>query len=132
MNVRQVVSSSLTQRHPNVQLVARTLGMSARTLQRRLGDLGLTYVGVVAQARTELARQMLEDPRAKIGDIARTLGYSEAGHFTRAFLRWTGVGPREFRRLMRAAAETPAGERRGPLPYDRPVARRTRSASRAS
>ena len=71
--------------------------MSTRTVQRRLGDGGLTYARVVAQARAAVARHMLEDASAKVADVAQTLGYSDAGHFSRAFLRWTGVTPREFR-----------------------------------
>ena len=119
-DVRQIVSRLLARRHPNIQLVSGALGMSTRTLQRRLGDVGLTYVSVVAQARADMARQMLGDPALKIGDVARAVGYSDAGHFTRAFLRWTGVTPREFRRRRReTAGDTP-----------RPPAARPRTARR--
>ena len=103
-DVRQIVSQSLARRHPNIPVVARELGMSPRTLQRRLGDVGLTYARLVAQARADLARQMLGEPGPKIGEIARSVGYSDAGHFTRAFLRWTGLTPREFRRLRQDRA----------------------------
>ncbi len=106
--MRRIVSRLLARRSPNIQLVSGALGMSARTLQRRLGEVGLTYVSVVAQARADMARQMLGDPAPKIGDVARAVGYSDAGHFTRAFLRWTGLTPREFRRLQRRmAGDTP-------------------------
>ena len=107
-DVRRIVSGLLARRSPNIQLVSGALGMSARTLQRRLGEVGLTFVSVVAQARADMARQMLGDPAPKIGDVARAVGYSDAGHFTRAFLRWTGLTPREFRRLQRRrAGDTP-------------------------
>jgi len=96
-------------RHPNIQLVAGVLGMSARTLQRRLGDVGLTYARVVGEARADMARRMLKDPTRKVGDVARTIGYSDAGHFTRAFLRWTGLTPREFRRLRRETVGSVTG-----------------------
>ena len=108
-DVRQIVSRLLTRRHPNIQLVSGALGISARTLQRRLGDVGLTYVSVVAQVRADMARQMLADPAPKIGDVARAVGYSHAGHFTRAFLRWTGLTPREFRRNQRKMARDLSG-----------------------
>ena len=71
--------------------------MGPRTLQRRLRDAGLTYAQVIARARSDVAQRMLNDPARKIGDIARALGYSDAPHFTRAFVRWTGLTPREFR-----------------------------------
>jgi AraC-like DNA-binding protein len=82
---------------PDIRLVALTLGTSVRTLQRRLQATGLTYADSVQRARCAAARQMLKDPRRRIGDIARTLGYSDHAHFTRAFQRWTGITPRDFR-----------------------------------
>ena len=108
-DVRRVVSTLRPPRHPSIQLVAGALGMSARTLQRRLGDVGLTYARVVGEARADMARRMLKDPARKVGDIARTIGYSDAGHFTRAFLRWTGLTPREFRRLRRETVGSVTG-----------------------
>jgi AraC-like DNA-binding protein len=114
--VRQVVASSFAGRYPNIQRVAGAIGMSARTLQRRLGEDGVTYAQVVARARAEMARQMLRDSAWKIGEIGRTIGYSNAGHFTRAFLRWTGRTPRDFRRLGRNPAEGVLAPRRKPGP----------------
>jgi len=102
--VRQVVTTLAVNGYPSIRVVAEQLGMSTRTVQRRLGGAGLTYARVVAQARAALARQMLEDASAKIADVARTLGYSDAGHFSRAFLRWTGVTPREFRQRASKSA----------------------------
>jgi AraC-like DNA-binding protein len=126
-DVRRLVStSSLGERRPNVQLVARALGMSTRTLQRRLSELGFTYARVITRARTDMARRLLEEPGAKISDVARMLGYSDAGHFTRAFLRWTGLRPREFRRLRRSATEGPQ-RKHGPLHDAAPRPRRGRA-----
>jgi len=102
--VRRVVSAALGERHPKVQVVARSLGMSSRTLQRRLSAAGLTYASLVAQTRADMARRLLSRPTPRIGDVARAIGYSDAGHFTRAFQRWTGLTPREFRRLGRRSA----------------------------
>jgi AraC-like DNA-binding protein len=83
---------------PEIRVVADRMGTSVRTLQRRLRARGLTYAGVVQQARCLAARRMLEDRRRRIGEIARALGYSDHAHSTRAFQRWTGLAPREFRR----------------------------------
>jgi AraC-like DNA-binding protein len=76
--------------------------MSVRTLQRRLQDECLTYARVVAQTRFDAAQRMLDDPDRKVIDVALDLGYSDPSHFTRAFGRWAGVAPREFRRLRSA------------------------------
>jgi hypothetical protein len=70
-----------------------------RTLQRRLRSARVKYAGVLQQVRCQAAEQMLADSARAIGDVARALGYSDPAHFTRAFVRWTGLAPREFRRL---------------------------------
>ena len=95
--VRHAVTAMLAERAPDIQVVARVLRTSRRTLQRRLRDAGLTYVGLLAETRRQTAERLLEDPARKIADVARALGYSDPAHFTRAFLRWTGVSPRSFR-----------------------------------
>jgi AraC-like DNA-binding protein len=85
---------------PDVGIVARAVRTSPRTLQRRLQEAGVTFAGVLRQARCVAAEEMLGDPRRKIGDVARVLGYSDPAHFTRAFVRWTGITPRDFRRRL--------------------------------
>src|SRR5678816_4387670 len=95
--VLQMVTALAADGYPSIRVVAERLGMSTRTVQRRLGDEGATYVRVVGQARAALARHMLEDATTRVADVAQTLGYSDAGHFSRAFVRWTGITPREFR-----------------------------------
>jgi AraC-like DNA-binding protein len=85
---------------PAVGAVARAVRTSPRTLQRRLQEAGLTFAEVLQQARCVAAEQMLRDSGRKIGDVARALGYSDPAHFTRAFVRWTGITPRDFRRRV--------------------------------
>jgi AraC-like DNA-binding protein len=97
--VRQVVAALLPAGYPDVRLVAESVRMSARTLQRRLHAEGMTFARVVARARHDAALRLLDDPARKVIDVALDLGYSDPAHFTRAFSRWTGVTPREFRRL---------------------------------
>jgi AraC-like DNA-binding protein len=75
--------------------------MSVRVLQRRLSEFGLTYSQLVDEVRLELARRLFENSRLNLSDIAQELGYSDAAHFTRAFVRWTGVTPSAFRRRGR-------------------------------
>jgi len=105
--VRHVVGVLLAGGPVDVRRVAGLVRTSARTLQRRLHRHGLTYAQVVAQARLETARKMLGDPGRKVGDVARTLGYSDAAHFTRAFQRWTGLTPTDFRRRGESGSASP-------------------------
>ena len=82
---------------PDIDLVAGGMGTSVRTLQRWLQATGVTYTEVVQRARCTAAQRMLRERRVAIGDISRALGYSDPGHFTRAFHRWMGLTPRAFR-----------------------------------
>jgi AraC-like DNA-binding protein len=59
-----------------------------------------------------MAEQMLANLRDKIGDVARALGYSDPAHFTRAFRRWTGLTPRDFRRNPQVHAAPQSYRRR--------------------
>lgn len=103
--VQEIVTTLLPDGHPGVRSVAKVMRVSTRTLQRRLSDEGVTFMRVVAQARFAVARQMLDDPARKVIDIALDLGYSDPAHFARAFARWTGLAPREFRRLRGTSAQ---------------------------
>jgi AraC-like DNA-binding protein len=87
----------LTSGEPSEQDLASALGMSRRTLQRRLGDLGLTYKGVVDGTRYELALRYLDDPERSVTDITFLLGFSEQSAFARAFKRWSGKAPTAYR-----------------------------------
>jgi AraC-like DNA-binding protein len=77
--------------------IARRLGMSPRTLARRLAAEGLTFAGVLEEMRADLARRYLQEDDLAISEIAWLLGYREVSAFTHAFKRWTGRTPREAR-----------------------------------
>jgi len=77
--------------------MARRLGMSQRTLARRLAAEGVTFVGILAELRADLAKHYLHDKDLAISEIAWLLGYREVGAFTNAFKRWTGKTPRDAR-----------------------------------
>jgi AraC-like DNA-binding protein len=87
--------------YPDIQLTAEVLGMSVRSLQRHLAAAGITHEALVGRARFATATALLEETDAKILDIALDLGYSDHAHFTRAFRRWAGCCPQEFRRRSR-------------------------------
>jgi AraC-like DNA-binding protein len=95
--LRLCLEPHLLDGYPDVHLAAELVDTSARTLQRRLGELGITYSEVVDGARFELARRMLTDTDSTISDIAYDVGYSDPSHFARAFRRLAGVSPRQFR-----------------------------------
>jgi AraC-like DNA-binding protein len=100
--VRQQLVERLRDGEPEQGAVARPLGLSERTLQRRLRDEGTTFGALVDDVRLELARMYLGDPELAIFEVAFLLGYSEPSAFNRAFRRWTGASPSEHRRATGA------------------------------
>ena len=97
-SVAQVVETLSWDGYPDIKLTADFLGMSVRTLQRHLAAAGVTHEALVGRARFATAISLLEETDAKILDIALDLGYSDHAHFTRAFRRWAGCSPQQFRR----------------------------------
>ncbi len=77
--------------------VAGRLGLSPRTLARRLASEGLTFEGILSELRADLAKRYLRDESLAISQIAWLVGYKEVSAFTHAFKRWTGKTPREAR-----------------------------------
>lgn len=90
--------------YPHIGLAADAIGMSIRSLQRRLAAAGFSYAHLMAQGRLAKAAHLLRTTDTKVVDIALVVGYSDQAHFSRAFRRWTGTSPRDFRRLNRPAA----------------------------
>ena len=82
---------------PRVETMAEIAGLSVRSLQRRLARHGLSHSQVVDQARYQAATHLLADADNRITDIGLDLGYADSAHFSRAFKRWAGVTPREYR-----------------------------------
>lgn len=76
---------------------AELAGVSTRTLQRSLNDEGLNYRGLLDHVCARRAKQLLAQPNLTITQIALSLGYSEHANFTRAFIRWTGRSPLQYR-----------------------------------
>ena len=111
-SVLQVTTTLATTSYPRLDVVAGAIGTSVRTLQRRLADAGVTYEQLIARARFDAATHLLTSTDASVLDIALDLGYSDHAHFTRAFRRWTGIPPREFRKHGRDdATDVGAGRR---------------------
>jgi AraC-like DNA-binding protein len=96
-DVENAIASLLPHGMARVDEVARKLGMSRRTLARRLASEGSTFSDVLNRLRVDLARRHIGDPSLSISQIAWLLGYREVSAFTHAFKRWTGKTPREVR-----------------------------------
>jgi AraC-like DNA-binding protein len=92
------VSTALSEGVPGLSDVARAMGMSGRTLQRRLSADGTSFQNIVDEARRRLALRMLrhEDP-VTLSEVTFMTGFSDQSAFTRAFRRWTGQTPGAFR-----------------------------------
>jgi AraC-like DNA-binding protein len=95
--VHEAIRGALRDGAPKMEAVARQLHVSSRTLQRRLAEHHTTFQDAADAVRSELARQYLRDPHLGVSEVAFLLGYSELSTFDRAFKRWTGMTPREFR-----------------------------------
>jgi AraC-like DNA-binding protein len=91
--------------------IAESLGLNARTLQRRLDDSGLAFGGLVAEVRRELAPRYLANPRYPMARVAQQLGYAQASSFTRWFAGEFGMPPAQWRE-RKLANPRPARQRR--------------------
>jgi AraC-like DNA-binding protein len=77
--------------------IAAAMGLTRRTLNRRLGEYGTTFQAALATVRYEVARQLLRDTTMPVSQIALALGYAELAPFVRAFRRWSGRSPASWR-----------------------------------
>jgi AraC-like DNA-binding protein len=96
--VHDVVAARLGRASVEVEQVARLLGASPRTLQRRLDEAGTSYRDVLDLVRHQRAAELVLVEELSIADIAERIGYDDPAVFTRAFKRWTGRSPRDHRR----------------------------------
>lgn len=99
--VRKGIQHALATGKPTADRVARGLGMSARTLQRRLRDHAMRFAELLEQTRRGLAEDYLADPALTLAEVAYLCGYTEQTSFFRAFRQWTGETPSAFRARLR-------------------------------
>ena len=97
MNDEDRAGEAVAGRRPGLEDVARELGTSPRTLQRRLAEDGATFQQLLQEARRELARHYLLHSSLELNDTAYLLGYEDAHSFFRAFHHWEGSPPGEWR-----------------------------------
>lgn len=95
--VRSAVLDMLTNEPPTLDLVARELGRSPRTLRSELQDAGTNFNQVVSEVQQIIAKRLLAGTTMPLDDIVSCVGFSERSAFYRAFRRWTGLTPLQYR-----------------------------------
>lgn len=108
--VENYIRSTLASGRCSIDECAGRLGVAARTLQTRLNASGDEFSKILERQRIDLAKTYLSQKRLAFDEIAANLGYTEQSSFSRAFKRWTGLTPRQYRRHrpLPAARTTPA------------------------
>ena len=100
-DVRELVVDRLAKGTVNLDTVAAQLNMSSKTLERRLAERDTTFSAVLDDIRSGLAKRYLGDTDLRLDQIAYLTGYSEAAALVRAFKRWSGTTPMQFRAKCR-------------------------------
>jgi AraC-like DNA-binding protein len=95
--LRRVLRTLVSSSECSLAVVAKRVGMHGRTLNRRLSAEGTSFLHLKEEVRYEVASQLLENTRTPANQIAMMLGYTDASSFTRAFRRWAGMGPAQWR-----------------------------------
>ena len=99
-SLRLVLRAYLPDGSPDIGLAAGLTGSSIRTLQRRLAEEGTSYSQLLEELRHDLALYLLRNPDLQASEISRELGYRDPAIFTRAFRRWTGQTPSQYRQTL--------------------------------
>lgn len=97
---RQALSRAINVGKPTIEYVAADLSISRITIQRRLKTYGTGFQEILDNTRFEMAQVYIENPRLSLADIALLLGFSEQSAFCRAFRRWSGESPQQFRQRL--------------------------------
>jgi len=99
--IRFILSKTLMSGDVTIARMADALDMNVRTLQRRLKEVGIFYKDLLEETRKNLALEHLINSEYTIGEIAFLVGYNDVRHFFRAFKRWTGKRPGEYRDTLK-------------------------------
>jgi AraC-like DNA-binding protein len=100
ISVRRVIGDLMRQGEPKLGPVASKLAIGPRTLQRRLKEQGADFKALVDDTRRRFSLRYLQDRKNTLTEVAYLLGYSEVSAFNRAFKRWTGSAPSDYRRKL--------------------------------
>ena len=102
--VRRAIQDRLTGHRPSIDVIAQSLHMSSRTVQRRLQVAGYSYQRVLDEARHQMARYYLSNSVLELNEAAYLLGFEDPNSFGRAFRIWEGIPPSDWRETHRATA----------------------------
>ncbi len=100
VDVENLIKDALPSGIPGVEQIGQLMGMSRRTLTRRLSESGLTYRHLIKKIQEEVSKDLLKNSSRSIAEIAFETGFSEQSAFSRAFKTWTSLSPTEFRRIQ--------------------------------
>jgi AraC-like DNA-binding protein len=100
--VRESIRENLAAGYPVIGRTADVLGVSKRTLQRRLQEASVSYGQLIEEVRLDQARQLLQNTDLNVAVIASRLGYADPSSFTRFFVQRTRTSPPSFRQTNQA------------------------------
>ena len=96
--VKGLIKDALPSGIPSKERIGKHIGMSNRTLTRRLAEAGLTFRSLIERTQQDIAKELLSNSAQSVSEIAFQAGFSEQSAFNRAFKRWTGQSPTSFRK----------------------------------
>jgi AraC-like DNA-binding protein len=99
--VRDAIEEQLPEGEPSAEHIAKALHLSLRSLQRHLADEGCRFDTLLNESRENLALLHLRDPQCSLSEVSYLLGFADTSSFSRAFKRWTGMTPGQFRDGLR-------------------------------
>jgi AraC-like DNA-binding protein len=99
-DVENLIRDALPSGIPGVEQIGQIMGMSRRTLTRRLSKNGLTFRDLIKRIQEEVSKDLLKNSARSIAEIAYETGFSEQSAFSRAFKNWTSLSPAEFRKIQ--------------------------------
>ena len=97
LDAERLIQDALPSGIPSIHQIGEHMGMSNRTLTRRLRENGVTFRDIIQKTQQHVATDLLTNTGRSIAEIAFETGFSEKSTFSRAFKRWTGLSPIEFR-----------------------------------
>ena len=97
-DVEKLIRDALPSGIPSIRQIGDHVGMSNRTLTRRLSEAGFSFRDLIKKTQEEVSKKLLKNSSRNIAEIAFETGFSEQSAFNRAFKRWTGLSPVEFRK----------------------------------
>jgi AraC-like DNA-binding protein len=95
--VKQLIRQNLPNGEAKMEIICRKLGTSTRTFQRKLKEEGTSFQKLLEETQREMSEFYLQKPNIAICEVAYLMGFSQSSAFHRAFRRWTGLTPKEFR-----------------------------------